>query len=1832
MTKYYQENGLEIAVIGMAGRFPGAQNVERFWENLKNGVESITFFSQEELLSAGVSSELLNSPNYVKCGGGMLDDKEYFDAAFFGYSPVEAELMDPQVRIFHECAWHALEHAGYDPFSYDKLIGLYAGASFNLTWEAVSLMSGRASILGGFATQLLLDRDYLCTRVSYNLDLKGPGIVVKTACSTSLVAVHIACQSILNGECDMALAGGVTITRFRKEGYIYQEDMIFSEDGHCKAFAENSRGTVGGDGVGIVVLKRLEDAVKERDTIHAIIKGSAINNDGLRKAGYTAPSIDGQHEVICEALQIAGVDSETITYVETHGTGTPVGDPIEFEALKTAFSPDKKQYCRIGSVKTNIGHLDSAAGIAGLIKTILALKYKLIPPSLHFKFPNPVIDFENSPFIVNNELFEWKSEEYPRRAGVSSFGIGGTNAHVILEEWPLDKKQEVEGREYQLILLSAKTQSALDRMTENLAGYLKENKDANLADIAYTLQVGRKIFPYRRMAFCTDVDSAFDALSSPVSSKVRTSHLKEEKISVIFMFSGLGSEYIDMGLGLYQTEPVFREEMNHCFDILNSIVEYDIKAILYPRETENGNSQPPPDFHQPEVVQPVLFVFEYALAKLLMHWGIKPHAMIGYSFGEYTAACLSGVFSLEDALKVIVARGRLISKTPRGTMISAPLSIEQIRPFLTGALSIAIDNGTSCIVSGPREALESVQKELKKERCLCIPLPNTHAIHSPMMELILEDFEAYLKKISLNKPQIPYISNVTGEWITVQDATNPHYWATHLKETVRFADGIQQLMKEPNPIFIEIGPGRDLSTLLVRHKEEDDQSKRRAINLIKLAQDNTPDNYYFFTKLGQLWMYGVNIDWKKFYNDEQRVRIPLPLYPFERQRYWIDMDPFKAEKTIMGNSLTRKKTNMADWFYTQQWLRSTLIEKINSAPSQIRWLLFSDESSLGNRLVKRLKDDNHHVVVVKIGESFSELELDEYVINPGNPGDYDNLFKTLMEKEKIPRNIVHLWRLPGSRKHHPDIGFLDRTLNLGLFSLLDIARSIGNTNIPEKIQIGVITDNMQSVTGEEELCPEKAAILGPVKIIPLEYSNISCRSIDIIDPGNNTGKIEFIIESLLREFSMEFKDQPVVAYRGAYRWQESYEPVRLNIGTSSLKETRLKEKGVYLITGGFGGMGFVLAEHLVSTLNAKLILVDILTPPTGEKLDRWLYSDERKKEIEDKKHKIKELESRGAEILAYDVDVSDYPGMKEVISQAEKQLGQINGVIHAAGLIDYAGAIQRRSREMTEVLLAAKIKGTLVLDKLLSHHKLDFMVLFSSIGNVFHRIKFGQVGYNAANEFMDVFSYYKQQQGQFTVTINWNNWTQVGMAVRATPGRNDSRHNPPDNRRERESILSISPSEGIEVFHRILENNLSRVIVFHRDLHHLMNLISNPVEADTQTGSFDSTDENTAKSYERPELSTEYVPPSNELEDSIIRVWEKIFGFKKIGILDDFFELGGDSLMATSMSVQLSKELNFIIPLNEVFNRPTIEKLVKYIVQKKKVDTKTEDENLVMLKEGSNKAPNLFLIHDGTGEIDLFLGLCTRLNSDFNYWGFRADRIESISPQDLRFEEIAENYVRKIQIFQPYGPYSILGFCVGGYIAFEISRQLEQRGEEVKFLGIVDTPPPLGSDEERDFTAESELSFLLETFPLDEIKEHISNIFDYHELWRYVIDYLGKSDFDFGAFKKQIPISIVNSFPNFDQLTLSQVANRINVVRGYRHAEHRYFPHGKKNVPMYLFNARESHVKKMAVKTNWNDYFNKPMKVVDVPGDHYSIFREPDVIEIAAAIDKELQEVIKQAV
>jgi acyl transferase domain-containing protein len=881
--------GSEIAIIGMAGRFPGAATIAEFWRNLREGLESISFFTEQEMESSVIDRAATADPHYVRARA-VLEGVELFDAGFFGFNPREAESMDPQQRFFLECAWEALEDAGYDAERYQGRIGVFGGVSMN-TYLLNNLYGNRAFLESVDPYQLVIgnDKDFLTTRVSYKLNLRGPSATVQTACSTSLVAVHLACQSLLGGESDMALAGGVSVRVPQRIGYQYQEGGILSPDGHCRPFDHRARGTIGGSGVGLVLLKRLADALAAGDSIHAVIKGSAINNDGSMKVGYTAPSVEAQAEVIAEAQFVAGVEADSIGYVEAHGTATALGDPIEVLALTQAFrqSTEAKQYCALGSVKSNVGHLDAAAGVTGLIKTVLALKHAEIPASLHYEEPNPKIDFSGSPFYVNARLSRWEAQDRsPRRAGVNSFGIGGTNAHVVLEEAPPLPQGSEPGRPYHLLLLSARTETALDAATRRLAAHLKEHQELSLADAAYTLQVGRRQFNHRRMLVCRNADEAVRAFNSPAAAaQLQTALRKASDQPVMFMFPGQGTQQVNMGRGLYETEKLFRAEVDACAEALKADLGLDLRDVLYPRAEEAEEAAE--RLSQTELTQPALFVVEYALARLWMSWGVRPQAMIGHSIGEYVAACLAGVFSLEDALRVVAARARLMQQLPGGAMLAVALSEEEVARHLQGQLSLAAVNGRAlCVVAGPVEAIGELQSALAAEGTAARLLRTSHAFHSGMMRDAVEQFTAEVSKARLQAPQVRFISNVTGRFITAAEATDAGYWAQHLLHTVRFYDGIQELLREGEQVLLEVGPGQTLSTLV-----RPSASKERQVVVSSFPQPSaepSPDVASMLGALGQLWLAGINPDWTGFYSGQRRLRTQLPTYPFERQRYWIE--------------------------------------------------------------------------------------------------------------------------------------------------------------------------------------------------------------------------------------------------------------------------------------------------------------------------------------------------------------------------------------------------------------------------------------------------------------------------------------------------------------------------------------------------------------------------------------------------------------------------------------------------------------------------------------------------------------------------------------------------------------------------------------------------------------------------------------------------------------------------------------------------------------------------------------------------------------------------------
>lgn len=886
-----------IAIVGMAGRFPGADSVEQFWANLLAGRESVSFFSDEELAESGLDAAELRRHGHYVAARGLLKDVDCFDAAFFGIHPREAEVMDPQQRVFLETCWAALERAGYPPNQMPGTVGVFAGSSFNTFYlHALHEKPELIELVGSDQVMFGNEKDYVATRVAYKLGLKGPALNVATACSTSLVAVCQACQCLLTYHCDMALAGAVSITVPQKRGYYHDDGQIGSGDGHTRAFDAQAAGTVFGNGVAVVVLKRLEEAVRDGDQIYAVIKGAAINNDGSQRVSFGAPGVEGQSQVIAMAHALAEVDPATITCVEAHGTATPLGDPIEVAGLTKAFrlATEATQFCALGSVKTNVGHLDVAAGVAGLIKMSLALHHKTIPASLHFTRPNPKLELEASPFYVNATRQDWKTAAgVPRRAGVSSFGTGGTNAHVVLEEAPA-LPASGPSRPCQLLILSAKTPDALERATASLSGHLKETAldldsgDAlrELADAAFTLQTGRSEFVHRRVVVCEEASEGGAALERRDPKRVFTHHQQLVDPPVIFMFPGQGAQYAGMGAELYRHEPVFRAEVDRCADWLRPLLDIDLRTVVFPA---SGSEQEAEELLiQTRLTQPALFVIEYALAKLWMSWGVQPAAMIGHSVGEYVAGCLAGVLTLEDALSLVARRGALVQAQPGGAMLSIRLAANEVSPLLDGRLAIAAINSPNlCVVSGPHDAIVELETQLAAQGVVARHLHTSHAFHSPMMDPVLSPFTELVRQVTLAEPRIPYVSNVTGRWITAAEATSADYWAGHVRQTVRFADGVALVLKGAGQVLLEVGPGQALCSLARQHPAKPaDQTV-----LASLPLPGAQESRGMLETLGRLWMTGVKVDWPAFHAHERRHRKVLPTYPFERTRHWPDSLP-----------------------------------------------------------------------------------------------------------------------------------------------------------------------------------------------------------------------------------------------------------------------------------------------------------------------------------------------------------------------------------------------------------------------------------------------------------------------------------------------------------------------------------------------------------------------------------------------------------------------------------------------------------------------------------------------------------------------------------------------------------------------------------------------------------------------------------------------------------------------------------------------------------------------------------------------------------------------------
>ena len=1365
MSGNMEQEGLEgIAVVGMAGRFPGAGDVDTYWRNLCAGVESIRFYSEEELREAGVSPELLADPSYVRANAA-LDGVELFDAAFFGMNPGVAQITDPQQRVFLEVAWHALEHAGYDAERFQGDIGVFGGLSIN-TYLLENLATNRQLIEShGFLQAAIANRgDHLATLTAYKLNLRGPAFTVQSTCSTAMSAVHLACQALLSYQTDMALAGGVSVRVPQTMGYLFQEGGVASPDGHCRPFDAKAKGTVFGSGAGVVVLKRLEDAIAAGDTIHAVIRGSAANNDGTAKIGYTAPSSEGQRRAISMALAVAGVHPDTVGYVECHGTGTVLGDPIEIEALTHAFGAktQRKQFCAIGSVKSNVGHLDTAAGIAGLIKTVLCLEHKQLPPTLHFESPNPAIDFAQSPFYVNAKLCDWpRPEKHPRRAGVSSFGIGGTNVHLVLEEAPRPpSRRQADG--WHTLVLSARTASALEARTDQLRKYLAAHPELDIGDVACTLQLGRKPFEFRRALTCRSLADAVDMLERLPTDRTFTGRVDGNARAVAFLFPGVGSQHLGMARELYDALPVFREHLDACLAKLDAELGMDLRPILFPRF--GAEAQAAEALAWTHVAEPALFAVEMALARTWMAWGVRPRAVMGEGIGEYAAACVAGVVSFEDAVYMVALRSRLLKRLPEGAMTLVMLPEAELEGLLPAhGLSLAwVGRPSVCTASGPRAGIEALEAELRRRGATFRRLAGDRALQSPAVDSLTGELSAALRRVSFRAPEVPLFSGVTAAWASGPELAEPSWWASQLRRTLRLSPGIEALFQEPDRLLVEVGPGRTWLNIARLHPAK----SPRQVVLGSLVQDTKEPSEprALMAALSRLWMYGGEVDWAGHHAGAERRRVPLPQYPFERQRLWLEPARQAPARQQQEDTLPPRRVDPADWFFVPSWKRTAPASALTRDAEVV--LLFTDAFGLGELLATRLEQRGHTVLRVQRGTHGGSPAEGRYSLDPSRPGDYRQLLQDLKAQGKLPSRIIHLWSVDPQRSAGSRLESLPRVEESGFRSLMYLAQALGASHATAPVELHVLSSQMFQVTGDETLCPEKATLLGPCLVIGQEYPNVKCRLIDVTLPTPGSADESRLVGHLLAEVESGARDT-VTAWRGRHRWTRTHEPVRLEALQG--RSPRLRPGGVYLVTGGLGGIGLVLAEDVARAAGgARLVLLGRKPLPERSKWNALLAS-EGDSPTAQAIRRIRELERAGVEVMTVAADVTDRARMAEVLADVRARFGAVHGVIHAAG-VPAGGALQLKTDEVAQRVLAPKVRGTLVLDELLEGQPLEFVVYCSSRTSVLGG--FGQADYVAANAFQDAWAHHKARTSStFTVSIDWCSWRDVGMLASAAAAK-----------------------------------------------------------------------------------------------------------------------------------------------------------------------------------------------------------------------------------------------------------------------------------------------------------------------------------------------------------------------------------------------------------------------------------------------------------------------------
>jgi acyl transferase domain-containing protein/thioesterase domain-containing protein/2-polyprenyl-3-methyl-5-hydroxy-6-metoxy-1,4-benzoquinol methylase/acyl carrier protein len=1564
---------LGIAVVGVAGRFPGAADIEAFWQNLAAGVESITTLTDADLLAAGVPAKHLSNPRYVRARA-RLDGVADFDAPFFGMSPREAATTDPQHRIFLECAWEALEHAGIDPARFPGSIGVYGGAGAD-GYLLHHLAPDRELMesLGALSPVIGNDKDHLTTRVAYKLDLRGPSITVQSACSTSLVAVQLACQALLGYQCDAALAGGVSVAFPQGTGHLHQPGNILSPDGHCRAFDASAQGTVPGDGVGIVVLRRLADALEDGDSILAVILGAAVNNDGSAKVGYTAPSVDGQAEVIAMAHAVAGVSAETISYVEAHGTGTALGDPIEIAALTQAFraGTDARGTCGVGSLKTNIGHLNTAAGVASLIKVVLALHHEALPATLHFETPNPAIDFASSPFVVNATHKAWPRTLIPRRAGVSSFGFGGTNAHVVLEEAPAAPEPS-PSRSHQLLVLSARSPAALATAAANLAAHLEQHRGESLADVAHTLSIGRRAFAHRRAVVAKDSITAASALRSPergVTGEVLSS--VEPKIA--FLFPGQGAQHPGMGADLYRSEPVYRAVVDECAAILQPLLGRDIRPLLHDEAAAGSLAGT-------ALAQPALFVVELALARLWMSFGILPDALLGHSLGELVAACLAGVFSLADALALVTARGRLMAGTAAGAMLSIDLAEQEIRPLLGASLSLAALNGPlATVVSGPEGAVARLEAHLAERHIGSRRLRTSHAFHSAAMDPILAVFTAEASKVRLSAPSIPCLSSVTGALLTAAEATSPAYWARQIRSTVRFSPGL--LAAGERRILLEVGPGRALSALAQQHGLE-------SIASLGPANSLASDVETLLGAVGRLWVSGARIDWSGVRAGEVRRRVHLPTYPFERRRHWVELPslnstalpgafistalpgaptstalPGASTSTALPGSLTPTPLPGGEGLGAAARIlplypRERGTEGVRDRRSDLdldldlnlnlnlaeeaAWLSATETEITAALAIRPIES---YPGLAPALDALSSRKVVDFLVNAGIPVEKGQALsrQALLDRTRIVPKLVRLF-----------------DAMLAMLAEDGILRLTG-----DEVRFLASADSLPSAAELRAKIDEHPGFQGLLDF--LDHCSASypdsltgrIEAIGVLYPGGSTRLVE---ES--QRTTLEYRNERIYITL-------LVKLVARIVAAAGGKRLRILEVG--------GGQG-LLTWPLVESLAASGADVEVHFTDLG-------------KAFVDDARRLAERKGLSDLLRFGTLDASRDPAAQGYDLQSFDLVVAYN-VLHATR--DVTATVEK----LASLLVPG---GTMAWVEVVKARRWDTLTWGLAEG----------------------WWYYDDAVRKESPLLALDQWVDltrsrgfedVGAYPRTQAGRAASDH-------------GLIVARGRQVS-------------------------SAPVPARAAP----RPSQGYASSLQpRPALRTPHVAPRDETERRIAAICGELLGIEGIGVHDDFFELGADSLITLRITDRIRQELGREVPAHAAFRGSTVERMARALERR---DDPSAASPLVAIQPHGSRPP-LFFVHPAAGIVFPYFALARELGPDQPFYGLQALGLDGLAPPDRTIEEMARHYIEALRAVQPRGPYFIGGFSFGCLVAFEMAQQLNRAGQELGLVALVDEPAPV---------------------------------------------------------------------------------------------------------------------------------------------------------------------------